>query len=70
MTLIISGFKIIVVLLFIMMVITAIDQFFEDSDNKVFLNVMAFIMYMLAFSGLMLFVITVMLNEAKKGIWF
>lgn len=70
MTLIIDGLKIIVVLLFIMMVITAIDQFFEDSDNKVFLNAMAFIMYMLAFSGLMLFVITVMLNEAKKGIWF
>lgn len=70
MTLVIGGLKIIVVLLFIMMVITAIDQFFEDSDNKVFLNTMAFIMYMLAFSGLMLFVITVMLNEAQNGIWF
>lgn len=70
MTLVMNGIKIIVALLFLMMILTAIDQFFDDSDNKIFLNTMCILMYILAFGGLMLFVITVMLNEAQNGVWF
>lgn len=70
MTLVMNGIKIIVTLLFLMMILTAIDQFFEDSDDKVFLNIMCILMYILAFGGLMLFVVTVMLDEAQNGIWF
>ena len=70
MTLIMNGIKIIVVLLFIMMIIAAIAQFFDKSDNKIFLNIMCFLMYILVFVGLMLFVIIVMLNEVQNGLWF
>ena len=70
MTLIMNGIKIIVVLLFIMMIIAAIAQFFDKGDNKIFLNIMCFLMYILVFVGLMLFVIIVMLNEVQNGLWF
>lgn len=70
MTLVMNGIKIIVALLFLMMILTAVDQLFDDSDNNIFLNTMGILMYILAFGGLMLFVITVMLNEAQNGVWF
>jgi len=65
MILLLKGIRIIVILLFVMMIVTAIDVYYDDSDNKIFLNTMAIIMYALVFSGLMLFVITVMLKGTQ-----
>lgn len=62
--------KILVVIFFLMMITAAVEIITDDSDNKIFFDIMSIIMSALVFLALAVFVMFVMLEEAKTGLWF
>lgn len=62
--------KILVVIFFLMMITAAVEIITDDSDNKIFFDIMSIIMSALVFLALTVFVMFIMLEEAKTGLWF